>query len=292
MDGELVRQVYHELFHVGKPEVPTRCNFSDATILFIYFLAVASGRSVYWAHHRRNWPLWARHLPRPSYSQIMRRLKTGSIQAGLDELNARFRDRLPRTKRKFIDGKPLTVGVFSKDPDAKWGKLSNERWACGYKIHVLADFSGAFDAFAVTPLNVGEAPVARHLVHSVDLDQVTVRGDASYDSNALYAAVALQGGRLIAPRKRPGRGIGHHRQHPDRLRAIDQLEGLAGAAASHRRQRVRVEQTLAHLTNLPFGLSPLPNCVRRLVRVERWIKAKITLYHLHLSLTRNITNAA
>jgi hypothetical protein len=292
MDGELLRHLYHELFACGKSHLPPRCQFSDAVILFLYFLSVICDRSLCWAHDRRNWPLWARRLPRPSYSQLMRRLKTASIQACLDELNTRFRDRLPRTADKLVDGKPLVVGVFSKDPDARWGRLSSEQWACGYKVHIGADSAGAIEAFEVTSLNVGEAPVARRLAEALDLAGTIVRGDASYDSNPLYRIVAQRGGRLIAPRKKPGRGLGHHRQHPDRLRAIDLLEGTPDGLSQHRRQRIRVEQTLAHLTNLPFGLAPLPNWVRRLSRVQRWVAAKITLYHLHLSLAQARSNAA
>ena len=113
---------------------------------------------------------------------------------------------------------------------------------------------------------------------------VTLRGDANYDAHALYAAVADRGGRLVTPRRKPGTGLGHHRQHPDRLRAIVELEQVAGGGQAHRRHRCRIEQCFGHLTNLPFGLSPLPNWVRRLKRVKRWVTVKITLYHLYLSL--------
>ena len=78
MDGELLRYLYHQLFHVGKPHRPARCTYDDNIILFMFFIAVVGDRSLQWAHDRRNWPLWARRLPRPSYSQFKRRLKTES----------------------------------------------------------------------------------------------------------------------------------------------------------------------------------------------------------------------
>lgn len=292
MDGELLRAVYHELFHMGKARRPRRCEFADAVILFIYFLAVASDRSPRWAHDRKHWPLWARRLPRPSYSQLMRRLKTPSIKSCIIELNATLRARLPRTADKLVDGKPLTVGAYSKDPDARWGRLSNHNWASGYKMHVLADSAGPIEAFVVTPLNTDESRMARVMVRSLDLTGALVRADANYDSSPLYGSVARRGGRLIAPRRKPGRGIGHHVQHPDRLQAIELLEGSMEESRSHRRQRIRVEQLLGHLTNLPFGVAPLPNWVRRLRRVRAWIAAKICLYHLHLTLTLAARNAA
>jgi hypothetical protein len=79
---------------------------------------------------------------------------------------------------------------------------------------------------------------------------------------------------------------------PDRLRAIAELEGACDGLRVHQRCRIRVEQGLGHLTNLPFGLSPLPNFVRRRRRVTRWVLAKITLYHLHLNLRQLKTLAA
>ena len=119
-----------------------------------------------------------------------------------------------------------------------------------------------------------------------------MRGDSNYDSNALYARFAARGGRLIAARKKPGTGLGHHRHHPHRLLAIEQLEGSGASLKEHRRHRIRVEQALAHVTNLPFGLSPLPNHVRRLHRVRLWVLSKITLYHLYLMLRQEKALAA
>lgn len=291
MDGELVRYLYHELFRSCKAP-PRGCVFSDEVILFIYFLAVASDRSVLWAHDRRHWPLWARRLPRPSYSQLMRRLKSDTIQERIRILNATLRDRLPRASDKYLDGKPLVVGVFTRDPDVAWGKLSNDTWARGYKLHLVFDAAGVVEAAQVTPLNGSESITARALVEFMNLSGALVRADSSYDSNALYQAIAQRGGRLIAPRKKPGRGLGHHPQHPHRLQAIQLLEGSSEARTIHRRLRIRVEQGLAHMTNLPFGLAPLPNWVRRLERVRRWVLAKISLYHLHLNLRLCNTNVA
>lgn len=292
MDGELLRHLYHEVFHRGKITRPKRCDFSDETVLFVYFIGVIHNRSTLWASRKPNWPLWARRLVCPSYSQIRRRLQTQSVQARLERLQADLRHRLPRTNEKVVDGKPLLVGGYSKDADARWGKLPPRGWAKGYKLHAVTDASGVVEAFAVTPLPTGEATVARSLLAPLDLSGATVRGDANYDSNALYALTAERGGRFLAPRRRPGRGLGKRRHHPDRLRAIRELEQGLDAKRSHRRHRNRIEQAFGHLTNLPFGLSPLPNCVRRLTRVQQWVQAKIVLYHLHLALRQTAANAA
>lgn len=308
MDDQLLLHLYHRLFDPGKLRRAAGCVYSDSLIALIYFLGVLRGRSPRWACDRRNWPLWMRRLDAPSYSQFLRRLATRSVRLLVVQVNVELRDQLPRsTTEKFCDGKPLAVGGCSKDPDARRGRLPSARrgercWGRGYRLHLIVDAAcGAIDAFTITGLDAGEPTVMRRLVASgaADLRGVLLRGDSGYDSNRLYADVAAAGGRLVASRKRPGSGLGHHRHHPDRLRAIAELEqadddGRQGqpALTEHKRHRIRVEQTLAHLTNLPGGLAPLPNFVRRRHRVAMWVLAKVTLYHLYLVLRQPKLKAA
>ena len=293
MVGELLRWLYHRLLHDPTLARTRDCTYGDGVVLLVYFYAALNNRSPLWASDRRNWPAWCRAAWRraavalPSYSQLSKRLKTASVSRAIASVDAELRGRLPRGPGKVADGKPLPVGGFSHDPDARRGKVPGG-WALGYKLHVVADAAGgAIDAFAVTPLDAGEATVLRRdLVPRVGLRGCTLRGDANYDSNPAYAAVADAGGRMAAPRRKPGRGLGHHGpQHPDRLRAIEELERTPGGLAAHRRDRNRAEQSLAHLTNLPCGLWALPNFVRRLPRVRMWVAAKVVLYHLHKVLT-------
>lgn len=296
MDDQLLLHIYHRLFDPDKnkadPHPSVGCVYSDALIALVYLLGCLRDRSPRWAAQRRNWPLWMRRLAGPSYSQLMKRLKTHPVQRLLALLFLEYRDRLPASARKFADGKPLTVGGFSKDPDATSGKLPGDCWGRGYKVHVLAEATGAVQLFSVTGLGVGEPTAMRRLVTAAELQGAVVRADSNYDSNRLYGAVARMGGRLIAPRKKPHTGRGHQRQHPDRLRAIEELEGQPGLLKSHRRERVRIEQELGHITNLPFGLSPLPNFVRRLPRVTLWVLGKLLLYHLYLNVLRDKSLAA
>lgn len=299
MDDQLLRALYHRLFNCDKrqhdPRPTPRCTYPDALIVLIYFLAVLRDRSPHWAicpqRPKSNWPLWMRRLPCPSYGQFCRRLQSFPVQRLIALLFLEFRNQLPHSAQKYCDGKPLTVGGFSKDPDARAGRLPGDGWGKGYKVHLLADQSGAVEAFALTGLDAGEATVMRQVVPGVDLSGSVLRADSNYDSNALYAAVARGGGRLIAPRRKRGTALGHHPQHPDRLRAIAELED-GGQLRQHRRCRVRVEQELGHITNLPFGLSPLPNFVRRRHRVGLWVLAKLVLYHLCLIHRAEQKNAA
>jgi hypothetical protein len=279
MDGELLSYLYHRLMRSSNPRHVQRCTFNDGLIVLIYFYAVLCNRSPRWACQRCNWPVWLRRLRLPSYSQMMRRLKHPSVGQLIEQIDRECRDRLPRSDEKICDGKPLVVSGFSKDPDARLGKIPGG-WGRGYKLHAMVDSLGVIEAFAVTGLNAGEATVMCQLVSGIELSGAIVRADANYDSNRLYHQVADSGGRLIAPRRKPWRGLSKRKHHPHRLQAIAELESTAQLRQIHKRIRVRVEQTFAHLTNLPFGLAPLPNFVRRLRRVTLWVKAKIVLYHV------------
>jgi hypothetical protein len=299
MDGELLRWFYHRLLHDPNLRRKRRCTFGDGIVLLVHFFAVMNHRSILWASRIEHWPCWCRSvLKLPSRSQLNKRLRSASVARWIVAINRELRDRLPRSGDRVGDGKPLVVGGFSHDPDARWGKTPGERgWAKGYKLHAVIDSAcAAFDAWQVTPLDGGEATVLRRdLIPACDLRQCTLRADANYDSNPTYRVVAAAGGRLIAPRRKPHTGLGHRPHHPDRLRAVAELEQGPDAdarLAAHKRARNRVEQTLAHLTNLPFGLWALPNHVRRLRRVKLWVSAKILLYHLHLHLTRSFALTA
>ena len=299
MDGELLRWLYHRLMRDPNLARTHGCTYGDGIVLLVQFFATLNHRSVLWASDLRHWPCWCRAVLRlPSRSQLNKRLRTDPVTRWIAVIDAELRERLPHGSDRVADGKPLTVGGFSHDPDARWGKTPGEDgggWGKGYKLHAVIDArSGAIDAWALTPLNGGEATVLRrNLIAACDLRGATLRADANYDSNPTYAAVAAAGGRLVAPRRKPHTGLAHRPHHPDRLRAVAELERGADADTNlrtHKRVRNRIEQALGHLTNLPFGLWALPNHVRRLHRVRLWVAAKILLYHWHL--TQSLVRAA
>ena len=291
MDGELLRWLYHRLLRDPSACGTRDCTYSNGLIAFIYFYAALTHHSPRWASQRRHWPAWCRRLKFPSYSQLCRRLKSNSTLRLIEQVNRECIAGLPKGEELIADGKPLVVGGFSKDPDASTGRVP-DGFARGYRLHAIVSSTGIFEAFAVSGLHAGEATLIRQLVAGLPLERRTMRGDANFDSNPLYQQVAASGGRLISERRKPGRGLGHVRHHPHRLAALAELEQRPGGLAEHRRRRIRIEQIFAHLTNLPFGLSGLPNFVRRLARVWRWVLAKITLYHLHQMLRQEVAHAA
>lgn len=281
MDDELISAVYQYLFHNHRAKFTRDCKYCDAVIVFIELFRVGRQLSAQQAMNRRHWPVWTRRIAFPSYSQFNRRVKYERVGQHIAEMSRHFRDLLPKTDEKAIDGKPLLVGGFSKDPDARRGKAPGG-WANGYKLHAVVDSAGAVETWHVTSLKAGEATVARTLLSNTDLRNARVRGDSNYDSVALYNIVADAGGRFIAQRRRSGTGLGHHPQHADRLRAIQELEATTDGLRRHCNHRIRVEQIFGRLTTVAFGLWSLPPSVRRLDRVRRYVDAKITLYHVYL----------
>ena len=283
MDGELFRRLYHLCAGVASREPGRRCTFSDFEVLVTFVLAAAANRPLSWACRRDSRPAWCLRLKVPTASTMSRRTRTGDFRRLLLKLDAALRAALPGSSLKFLDGKPLLVAGHSTDRDARRGRAPGG-FADGYRFHALLDACGRVEAFAVTGLGGGESTVARELlVPAADLRGALVMGDGNYDSNPLYAAVAAAGGRLLAPRRKPGTGFGHgRRQHPDRLRAVEELERAAGGLRDFRRLRLGVEQSFGLMTHL--GLGAPPPWVRRLPRVRMWVMGRVIVYHAHLLL--------
>ena len=281
MDGELFKRLYRVVGTVASRTVARRCTFSDFEVLLTFVLAALARRPVSWACRRSNWPLWCWRVGVPTPSTMSRRTRTRQFQRLLVRLNAALLAGLPGSTLKYLDGKALLVGGHSRDRDARRGRAPGG-WGDGYKLHAIVNACGAVEAFTVTALDAGEATVARGVLSAAcDLRGALVLADGNFDSNPLYAALAAAGGRLLAPRRKPGTGLGHGRdQQPDRLAAIGQLERTPGGRREFDRLRLGVEQAFGLLTNL--GLGALPPWVRGLRRVRYWVMARIIIYHAHL----------
>lgn len=257
-----------------------RVRFPDRLVALVLLWAALHDRTIKWACDADN---WSRLKPRrlPSESTMSRRLRTASVRALLDAVEPRLRANpaegfAPGGWVKVADGKPLPVGGHSKDPDARNGRAAGGM-ARGYKWHAIWGDGPVPCAWDVRPMNASEPAVAAELVRALPGTGYLL-GDAAYDTNPLYEATAAAGHQLVAPRKRPRAGLGHRRHSPHRLRSIELLKGEFGRALH--RERNRIEQQFARLTNLAGGLGPLPNWVRRLDRVRRWVQSKLILHAL------------
>lgn len=261
-----------------------RAEFNDWVIAALVLWHTTNDRPMYWACDRRNLPPWFRPRKLPSASQFSRRVAMDRTTLLLENLHKEFAGGDSATGLSFLDGKPLVVGVASKDPDAKRGHVMGG-FAKGYKLHAWVTEDRRMPVFSVQSLNRGEQPVAEAMVEFMPMfsDRALVLADSNYDSTTLYNALA---GRNAALLVKP-RGIARHpktrkQSGPYRREMVDLWDQRPQLPRLVYKQRIHVEGALSNLTCYGGGLGPLPAWVRGLTRVTRWVGCKIILYHLRL----------
>lgn len=257
-----------------------RWTFAVEDVVLAYFWAVLHDRPVSWACRRCNWPLYAWRQPLPTPSTMSRRLRTTPVRERIEAIERTVFRQPEATWVHAVDGKALPVSRHSRDRDARFGRGAGGMDK-GYKLHVMYGKNGSIAAWAVEPLNVDERVVARRLAQQAKVGGYVV-GDAYYDDNALYEVVRKHQGQLLTPRRYgAGRGLGHHRHSPARLRAIqlmEQSDSNFGAALLH--WRGDIERFFGTLAGSHFGLDHLPPWVRTLPRVRLWVQAKLIIDRL------------
>lgn len=260
-----------------------RPRYTDALILKMYLWAVWRDRPLCWACHRAHYNGSFRPRQLPSISQFTRRVKSVRIQRMLDAVNAYLTRTGTAVALAFLDGKPLPVNNWSRDPDARVG-WATRGFARGYKLHACATDDGRIHRFSVRPLNEGEAKVARERLTPLP-DARLVLADANYDAQPLYQTLGAQGQQLLTPLKRVAVKAGPlKRMGPHRRFAIALYQRLGDAYRTLLDVRDQIERIFSALTCFGGGLTTLPPWVRRLDRVTRWVTAKIAIYHARLHL--------
>lgn len=277
---DIVYRTLMNVFHQLAPsEKASGVVYSDRQVVGMFFWAVIHDRNQKWACQVENWPRMPADWPRlMSESQFSRRLRTPTVQLLLDRVEDALRREHPEEWCLIVDGKPLAVGGFSKDPDAKTGFGAGQKFR-GYKLHAIWGSGPIPCAWDVKPANMGESTTAAELVAHVPGEGYLL-GDSAYDSNPLHEASAAVGRSLVAPRKKPGTGLGKGTEHhPQRLRSIELTEHveLHPFAQGLHNWRGAIERQFGWLTTRHAGLQNLPPFVRRLTRVKRWIQAKLIL---------------
>ncbi len=248
--------------------------YSTADIVAVYFWAVVHDRPVSWAANKRNWPenICPRHFP--SQSTLSRRLRKDDVQRLMSEVedlwSAAFNVACFRIL--VIDGKGLTVSGVSKDADAGYGRAAGGM-AKGYKFFAIWGGGPLPVAWALGPMNKSEKTMARELIPGLKGFGYLL-GDSEYDCNPLYDLADAAGFHLLTPKRQSNsKGLGHRKQSPARLRAIEMLkQPYAKEIFRFRRQ---IERDFGVMTSFGGGLAPLPAWVRRFTRVRNWIHAKL-----------------
>lgn len=286
MERELWTEVVAAVRRAASGHRQRQRKFDDQAIVQTYLWSVFHDRPVLWATRPRNWPFYMRIRCRPSASTMSRRLRSNTVQRLLLQVWSRLPIRASRSVALLIDAKPLPVGGYTTDRDARTGRACG-CFAWGYKLYLVVDESGRIHAWDVQSMNVAEQRVAEQLIPAAARSAGPGRwllGDRAYDSNRLYALAAQWKLKLLAPRVQTTQRVGSH-QTPGRLRAIRMLE-KPGTRTGHAlmARRDSVERYLGTLCCTGGGLGPLPGYVRGHRRVRLWVGAKLLIHSIRLAI--------
>ena len=286
MDGNLWHRVYQLVMTVDHTQMGKPAH-SDRVIVLVALRAIKDDKSIAWACRRENWSGLRGPTTMPSQPTISRRLQTEGVQTLMKAVEVRLRQPLQSGEVMAVDGRPLVVARHSKDPDADWGYALGTL-GLGYKIHAIWADGPVPLSWEVRSLRASEATVAtQRLVPALPraTQQSYLLGDASYDTNKLYAATAARGYRLLAPPKHPRKRLGHRAHHADRIRAFELLPSRRGQKLMQRRSAI--ERSFGNWSVRAEGLSELPKHVRRLHRVRLFVHGKLILNGIRILLNRN-----
>ena len=294
MEDELFALAYRLLEQESNHQTRRpRLQFSDEVILLVYLWAVLHDRPTVWACRRRHWPSTWRWLTLPSQPTMSRRLQSLSVVQLLTRLRDRLRQvQLPQSPSlallHLLDSRPLTVGGFSKDRDARRGYATGGK-ARGYKSFDLWGTAVVPEELGLGPLNQADAAGALRLLKqaSVPLSGY-VLADCSYDTNELHTWARSQGAQLLTMRRQPGASLGHRDQDPGRLRSIELLEGPGVFGRGVYRLREQIERCYGNCSSFGGGLQPLPSWVRGPRRVALWLWAKHIFNGLRICLNKGL----
>lgn len=292
MEREIWTRISSALKRLSRTR-PRNAVYTEAQVLAVFLWAALHDRPTNWACERGNWPMqaWRRQLP--DQSTMSRRLRMPHTLVALWQVAILLQEGREADEPLVVDGKPLELSEYTRDPDARTGRGAG-RYSKGYKLHaIIAPVARRFIAWDIHPLNVSETTTAARLLgrRRTTLPRgAVVLGDKLYDSNPLHHAVARRCGHLVAPRKRPGTGLGSRRHHPGRLASLRITEGpnawvweeVLGPA------RAGIERFFGAMASFGGGLATLPPWVRRIHRVRAWVNAKICITAARIALTNPV----
>jgi len=287
MEAMLYRQLYQLMFSVAHPPRRPRELYCDRWIALMYFWSVLHDRPAEWASVEQNWPDDGKVLrgrPLASQSRLSRRLRTLGVSQLIERLISAVSERFGIPLVKLIDSKPLTVGAYSKDADAKRGRLAEGVFGRGYRLHVVSH-GRAPRRFVLLPLNEHDTVGAAILLPRLEGGGGYAIGDNAYDTNECYRDAAATGHQLLAPPRECNKGVRDTRYNgPERLRGLDLIDSPMEAACGQPSAfgaalygfRQRIESAFGGLTL--EGLGALPAWVRGARRVALWAAVKVLQY--------------
>lgn len=258
-----------------------------ALIVRVHLWATLHDRPTIWGCDRKNWTRKTCPEQLPDQSTMSRRMRREDFQLFLQAMYPRLNGKAQTRLLKMLDGKPLELPNHTRDPDAGWGR-GVSRVSVGYKLHLICSGNPMPDAFAITSLDVCEKQMAARMIKRVKGCGYLL-GDGHYDASWLYDLCRYHNHLLVSPRPKPGTGIGHHYQSPQRPRSIQLLEPPADInpfGPSLYRNRTEIERQFSQMTCFGCGLGPLPSWVRRIWRVRAWVSAKLLINAARIRIQR------
>jgi len=271
MERQLLEELYHYLRSLELPKT-RRHRFSDLWVALTFLWAVLSDRPVSWACRAENWPAAFAWFTPPSNATMSRRLRTVSVETLLQRALRGLNPPPPPGTEHWVDGKPLPIGPATKDPDARAGRGAG-MMAKGFKLHALWAATGSLEGFQVAPLNTSELKMAAIMVPLLTGPGYLV-GDHLFDWGDLYDLAGQRGIQLVVSPEKNGSPIpGRRRQSVHRIIGLRLAQTPLGR--SMLRRRFGIDRLFGQAGNSAGGLGPLPNWVRRLPRVRRWVLGKL-----------------
>lgn len=299
MEDELWRLLYPLVIEQDKRRVrKKKVVYSDAWILLVFFWAVLHDRPICWACRAKSWPADQRWRTLPSASTMSHRMRTVSLLNLLTQLLLALGETRETSLLRIVDAKPLPVGGFSKDADARWGQAVDAK-AKGYKMFTIWGRGNPVpEQWRLGSMNWPEPKVAADMIVALSSGGYLL-GDSLYDTNPLHELCSRNQLQLVAPRKKPGTQLGHQAHEPARIRAIELLETkphMPGSVDESRNfgtslyaGRTAIEREFGQMGNFGGGFAPLPNWVRRPHRVAAWTAAKLVLNGLRICRNKGLT---
>lgn len=264
-----------------------RQQFGDHVVARVYAFAVWHDRPVSWACDPAHWPEDLLPGELPSQPTMSRRLRTVGVLQLLERVHATLADRFASGgPLKQVDSKPLVVGNYTKDPDARRGRAAGEM-ARGYKLHAIRS-GGVLRYWTLAAMNVNDQVPARDLLGRLGRDPRDagwgyVAGDNQYDANPVHAAAAAANHQLVAPPRAANAEVRDAKRNcAARLRSLELCANPLAACGlgpsfglDVLRGRKAIERTFGHLAML--GMFAPPPWVRRPHRLATWVAVKLSI---------------
>jgi hypothetical protein len=293
MERELWPVLYRLVRRVARDFHQKYVQIQPWVIVAVSLWAILHDRPAEWACDEGNWGgTRLRPWRLPSPSTLSRRAYEVAVGCFWRVLEQRLRDCSEPALVAFLDGKPLPVGGYSKDPDAGYGRGAGTMDK-GYKLHTVWSNRAVPEAWDVTSLKVGETTAAHGLFDQTEGGGY-VLADGNYDASELFDAAASAGYQLVVPISHPNAGKGHHHQSPHRLRCIEMMRQdrwTSDFGRTLHKMRTAIERSYGNATSFACGMAPLPNWTRRLKRVRFWVWGKLLINAARILRNKGLTSS-